>query len=51
MPTIELRDSNEFGQTHHPRWAAKVGMNGPFASGPAYKGGPPLFPPAGMFAR
>ena len=51
VPPIELRDSNEFGQTHHPRWAAKVGMNGPFASGPAYKGGPTLFPPAGMFAR
>ena len=26
-------------------------MTGPFASGPAYKGGPTLFPPAGMFAR
>eukprot|EP01051_Picozoa_sp_SAG22_P002279 SAG22_NODE_100_length_20558_cov_10.189305_14_plen_107_part_00 len=31
--------------------AAKVGMNGPFAAGAATKGGAPLYPPAGMFAR
>eukprot|EP01051_Picozoa_sp_SAG22_P002280 SAG22_NODE_100_length_20558_cov_10.189305_15_plen_70_part_00 len=23
VPPIELRDSNEFGQTHHPRWSAQ----------------------------
>lgn len=51
VPRIELRDSNEFGQTHHPRWAAKVGMNGPFATSPTTKGAPPLFPSAGPFAR
>ena len=51
VPRIELRDSNEFGQTHHPRWAAKVGMNGPFATSPRTKGAPPLFPSAGPFAR
>ena len=47
----ELRDSNEFGQTHHPRWAAKVGMNGPFSTSARSKGAPPLFPSAGSFAR
>jgi hypothetical protein len=51
VPPIELRDSNEFGQTHHPRWAAKVGMNGPFASSAATKGAAPLFPSEGPFAR
>jgi hypothetical protein len=51
VPPIAVRDSNEFGQTKHPRWAAKVGMNGGFATSAATKGGTRLFPRAWPFAR